>query len=312
MAAAPLKALLGWLVVVLVGVIAALVWVRPGSASVIEVPRDHPTISQALSAAADGATIRLDQGVYEESLLIDKPVTLESKRDGAAEVRGFAGAPTISVLNTSDVTIRLLTISGGEVGVLVRNSKDVTITENTISDNHMRGVRVVFGSARISENLIADTSGRGAKGIHIANATSWPESTISGNVVERSGAEGILTNLAHVTIEDNVVRDNDGGGIAISEMSVASVLGNTVTGNAETGILVLDMSTASVDDNDIEVAVGDGIRLEFHSEAQLYGNHILSESGCGIVVGGASFIAGGRNRLLGATQVCGQFPDLVR
>ncbi len=278
----------------------------------IEVPDDYPTITQALFAAADGATIRLGQGVYEESVVIDKPVTLESKRGEAAEVRGFSDTPTITVIDTSDVTIRLLTITGGEVGVLVRNSKDVTITQNTISDNHMRGVRVVFGSARITENLIANTSGSGAKGIHIANSLSWPESTVSGNVVERSGAEGILTNLAHVVIEDNVVRDNDGGGIAIREMSIASVLGNTVTGNAETGILVLDMSSANVSDNYIEVARGDGIRLEFHAEARLSGNQILSESGCGIVAGGASLIAGGGNRLLGATQICGPLADLVR
>ncbi len=279
----------------------------------ISVPDDHPTITQALSAASDGATIRLDGGVYKESLVIDRPVTLESRRGEVAVIRGFGERPTISVLDTADVTIRRLTITGGQVGVLVRNSEDVTITQNTISDNSMRGVRVVFGSARITENLIADTSGAGAKGIHIANALSWPESVVSGNVVERSSAEGILTNLAQVMIRDNEVRNNDGRGISISEMSVASVLGNKVTGNGETGILVLDMSSADVAGNEIEVALGDGVRLEFHAEARLTGNDILSESGCGIVVGGGSLIAGSGNQLLGETHVCGGLAaDLTR
>lgn len=295
-----------WPLVVLLGAVVAI-WLLPvGNSSVIEVPADYPTIAQALAAAADGATIRLSPGVYEESLLINRPVTLEGPGRETAQIRGNSDTPTISVMDTSDVTIRGLTITGGEFGVLVRNSKDITITGNTISDNHMRGVRVVFGSAHIIDNLIVDTSGTGAKGIHIANALSWPESTVSGNVIERSGAEGILTNLAQVMIENNVVRDNGGRGISINEMSIASVLDNTVTGNADTGILVLDMSSATVDGNEISVVGGDGIRLEFHAEARVSDNHILSENGCGIVVGGGSLIAGDGNRLVGATRVCGQ------
>lgn len=301
-----------WAPVILLAAIAGVWLTGTGSSAVINVPSDHPTISQALAAADEGATIRLAPGVYEEALLISRPVTLEGPRDGTAEIRGSRDGPVISVMDTSDVTIHRLNITGGEFGVLVRQSQDVAITGNTIRDNHMRGVRVVFGSAHITDNLIADTSGEGAKGVHIANALSWPESTVSNNVIERSGAEGILTNLAHVMIENNVVRDNQGRGISINEMSVASVVGNTVTGEGDTGILVLDMSSADVHNNDIEMAQGDGIRLEFHAEARLRNNSILSERGCGIISSVGSLASGDGNRLQGTTGSCGQPANLIR
>src|SRR5688500_3851928 len=67
---------------------------KPGSGTTGTVPyrvtsadgRRFETVSQALQAAGDGDRLTLDPGVYEEDLVLDRPVTIAAA-DGAAQVR---------------------------------------------------------------------------------------------------------------------------------------------------------------------------------------------------------------------------------
>ncbi|MDP8959532.1 MAG: right-handed parallel beta-helix repeat-containing protein, partial [Actinomycetota bacterium] len=265
---------------------------------VVEVPGDAPSIRRALAEAPIGAVIRLAAGRYPETLLVSRPVTIEGPPDGSAVIEGDAGAPVVTLVGTRDVTLRHLTISGGEVGVLVKGSDGIVISDNAITDNGLRGVWLVHGSAEIVRNVVRNTTSPYGKGIHVANAMSRPRSIIQGNLVEASGADGILTNFARTVIRGNNVRNNDGYGINVSEMSVADVTDNTVTGSGRPGIFVVDMSTALVEGNRV-AGESHGVHLEFHSQAWVTGNRIAATSGCPVVTGVGSVVLLRANRVAG-------------
>ncbi|MGH9053401.1 MAG: right-handed parallel beta-helix repeat-containing protein [Acidimicrobiia bacterium] len=294
----PLGRGLGGGVLVLAGLLAAGWWIvsRP---AVIEVPGDASTVGEALAAAPEGAVVRLAPGRYEESLVVQGPVTIEGPATGQATIVGRPGQPVITVTGTRDVTLQGLTITGGELGVLIEDSEGVLVADNLVTGNSLRGVKVVFGSARIVGNVVADTFSPYGKGIHVANAMSRSPSVVEGNLVEGSGSEGILTNLVRVVVEGNRVLDNGSDGIAVSEMSHARVLGNTVAGNGRAGIYVVDMSMADLERNLVEGNRSDGVRLEFHAQARLLGNEVVGNEGCPVATGTSSAVFQRDNRLDG-------------
>ena len=135
--------------------------------------------------------------------------------------------------------------------MLVRRSDGVVIADNFITQNRLRGVRVVYATAHILNNRITDTDSPYGKGIHIVNAMRWAASLIEGNIVERSGGEGIITNMTRVIIRDNIVRNNGLRGIVITEISMANMENNIVIENVDAGLYVVDMSMAEVEGNRI-------------------------------------------------------------
>jgi parallel beta-helix repeat protein len=285
------------LVGVLGAALVAVVWWVSERPPVIEVPGDARTVAEALASAPDGAIVRLAPGTYQVSLTVRRPVTIES--EGEAVLVGRPDEPVITVTGTRHVTLRRLTITGGEMGVLIEDSEGVLIADNLVTGNSLRGVKVDFGSARIVGNVVADTFSPYGKGIHVANAMSLPPSVVEGNLVEGSGSEGILSNLVRVTVKGNEVRANGSDGIAVSEMSHVRVLGNTVHGNGRAGIYVVDMSMADLERNLVGGNRSDGVRLEFHAQARLLGNQVVGNSGCPVATGTSSAVFQHDNRLEG-------------
>ena len=162
---------------------------------------------------------------------------------------------------------------------------NVRIFGNTLTGSELRGIRVIYASADIEGNTIDGMRSIYSKGIHVANNHSWPLSTIRGNTVRAGAGEGITTNMAHAVIEGNVVESNDSRGITVGEMSVADVVENDVMSNGRAGIWVVDMSHASISGNLIEgtrpmESTGDGIRIEYHSEAAVTDNDVARNHGC--------------------------------
>ena len=118
---------------------------------------------------------------------------------------------------------------------------------------------------------------------------------IIGNLVFGHTRSGIYTNMTGmIEVFDNVVTDNGHHGIAITEMSHADVFGNVVVDNALTGIQLLDMSIAHICDNIVadtrgsseapQIRQGNGIIVDYHSEATLSGNTIQGSAQHGISI----------------------------
>lgn len=237
---------------------------------VIEVPGDYPTLSAAILEAPDGATIALAPGRYVEQVVIDRPVSIVAE-PGSVELVGIPGAAVISISGTTGVTIQGLAIVGGDIGISVMQSADITIADNVITGSSHRGIDVVYGAATVTGNRIQPAPGPYVIGIRVANASSWPESVISDNVIDHAGGYGIAVNFATVTVDGNDVVGGEQAGIAINEMSNARVSGNAISEASRYGILVHDMSHAVVTENVISGS-DEPIKLTYHSTVELSEN----------------------------------------
>ena len=280
-------------------IVSALVLLTPISAAqglseVIQVPGDYASISAALAAAPDHSIIAIAAGSYREALTIERPVTLRAADSGEA-LLSANDAAVISIADTQDVTIEGLTVIGGEYGIFVTRSRDVVIADNLVAGSRLTGIKVRLGAAAIVDNTVIDARAPYGMGIHITNTTQWPASLVSRNIVIGNARSGIYTNMTGmITIEDNVVRDNGAHGIAVTEMSHADVWGNLVEENALSGIQLLDMSMATICDNIVsdtlgssaapQIRQGNGITVDFHSEAVVAGNTIAGSAQHGISV----------------------------
>mgnify|MGYP003972657033 CR=1 FL=1 len=114
---------------------------------------------------------------------------------------------------------------------------------------------------------------------------------------------------AMIYVEDNIVTANRQHGISITEMFHAFVSDNIVDRNVENGIYILDMSMASICDNEVRntavagvengVRYGNGILIDFHSEAEVYNNIVTDNTNYGIQTLFSSYIVASSNDIHG-------------
>ncbi len=274
----------------------------------IHVPTDYETIGAALENASDDAIIEVAEGTYRESLVIERPLSLRGKDGDAVLLSGSDDEPVIQIADTENVLIENLSISGGKFGIYVTRSQQVTIRDNIIIGSRLAGIKVRLAAADIRNNTIRDVNAPYGRGIHITNTTQWPASHIIGNTVSGNALSGIVTNMTGMTyIEANIVTGNQQHGISIDEMSHALVANNIVDRNAENGIYVFDMSMASICGNVVRNTVaeskgggnrfGNGILIDFHSEAEVHNNIVIDNSNHGIQMLLGSHIVASSNEL---------------
>ena len=269
----------------------------------IQVPGDYETIAEALASAPDGAVIEIAAGSYRESLIVERPVSLRPADDGEVLLTASDDVPVISIMDTQSVSIEGLTIVGGEYGIFITRSQDITIQDNLVSDSRLTGIKVRLGAADILDNTVINAQSPYGMGIHVTNTTQWPASRVAGNLVFGNARSGVYTNMTGmIEITDNVVTDNGQHGIAVTEMSHADVMGNILVDNATTGIQLLDMSMAHICDNTVSdtrsgnesptIRQGNGITVDYHSEATLSGNTIMgsAQNGISILFGSIVFL----------------------
>jgi len=138
-----------------------MVCAKPAYAAELEVGEDQPykTITSALNEANDGDTIRVHPGIYQETLVIDKTVTLESINPLEAVIQGDYVRHVI-LITSPKVTIKgfKITASGqdylkDDAGIFVKSADSTTIIDNLIED-------VLFGIYIDDSDytLIKDTS----------------------------------------------------------------------------------------------------------------------------------------------------------
>jgi parallel beta-helix repeat protein len=260
----------------------------------ISVPGDQATIQAAIDAAPAGALIRVGSGTFPGRLVIERPLSLVGAADGSTTITAGGSETVITIRGTHDVKLAQLVVSGGEYGVLVEESRAVQIVGSWIRDAGFVGIRVSRSSALIQGNEVHAGMGAYGMGVELANTMSRSPSTIRNNVVSGSTKEGIVLHNAEAMIERNIVRGNGFRGIAINEMSMATVTGNTIRDNGDAGIAVVDHSMAEIDGNEISgvrpAADGTavGIRSFYYAEVMLGRNRITADDAM-IAGGGGTF-----------------------
>ena len=253
---------------------------------------DSPMSSlRALLAAYDldpGDTVFVDSGQYDllGNIVLtaeDAGVTIQGPLGTGNEAvldRGNTGSGryVFELVNADDVTLRNLTIIGGQFGVYADSGSDsdgVTIANSEIRDNGLDGVSFQSDGDNLTivGNLIHDNStGISASGNGL---------TIQGNTISGHNNTGISAFAGGATVVASIVSDNiifgNSRGMTISGSSQAvptQVRGNEVYGNSQTGIVAGGF--VQVTDNTVYDNVGSATGISLAGNALAAENRVHS------------------------------------
>jgi hypothetical protein len=215
-------------------------------------------------------TVTLSAGVHAGPLVIDSAQTLVG-RPGAVVEGGI-------VIRADDVTIRDVTVIGGENGIDVDESHRVRLERVHVLNATMDGIHVRRSQVAISDCTVAVAGRDYTQGIDISFSMDRHMSSIEGCEIS-GGAEGIVTHSSMVMVEGNRVHGTSLRGITMTEMSMGEIHGNHVSNGLGVGIFCGDRSECEVarnlvsgtrwDGRDDYSRVGVGIESDFDSVATL-------------------------------------------
>jgi hypothetical protein len=240
-------------------------------------------------------TLHLSRGVHQGPLVIDR----------AEDVVGEPGAVVRGgiVIRASHVTVRHVTVVGGQNGIDIDGARHVTLSDVRVSGYQLDGIHVRRSTVMIMDCSVSAGRGPYTQGIDLSY-TGSPDQMSMVEDCEVSGTrEGIATHYASASLVKNRVSDTSLRGIAMTEMSMGDVTENVVTDAVGVGILCGDHSMCDVrrnvvaglraDPSGIRSQRGIGIYVQFYAEADLDGNRVAATPG-GVVADPQSIITGDR------------------
>jgi nitrous oxidase accessory protein NosD len=267
------------------------------AAHIVGMPGSFATIQAAVNAASPGNTVRVDPGVYHESVVINKQLT----------VQGGGFFPTVvdgALVATNDRTTSF-TISADDVtlaGFTIQNNNDL---------NH--GAGIVISPGVSGTKILGNNINNNVTGLYLANDDATDPAIIRGNVFAfnnnsgQNNGRGIYTDggvsgglLTNVVIDQNVFVGNVGDGTsgnpeAAVDLHAAtagkqfdvSITNNVMVGNGKAVYMINAMGinicgnliTGCTDSS--SAAVRDEGNV---SNATITGNSFLFNSGSGIMI----------------------------
>jgi hypothetical protein len=241
-------------------------------------------VGVALTGAAATAyaglrpVVHLRAGVHEGPLVITRREILVG--DPGAIVRGGL------VIRANDVTVKNVTVVGGENGITVDSVRGTVLDGVSVSGAKLDGIHVRLAGIVI-KNCTVDMHGNPlGQGIDISYNMDLGMSMVEGCTVV-GGMEGITTHSSMTDIVHDRVSGTEMRGISVDEMSMGTVMDSEVSGALGIGIYCNDRSTCMIEHNTVvgtrpDIASGNptrrgfGVLASFQSQADLRGNQLTS------------------------------------
>jgi hypothetical protein len=205
-------------------------------------------------------TVRL-HGVVEGPLVLDHAQTLVG-----GVVRGGI------VITADDVTVRDVTVVGGDNPIEVREAHDVWLDRVHVSGAREDGINARQSEVRVTDCVV--DAPPGTQGIDLSFAMDDGMSSVEGCVVH-GGDVGITMHALMGDIEDNVVLSAAWHGIELTEMSMGHVRRNEVMRAGDASIYCGDHSVCHVEDNRVVAGRGPAVLVFYHAGAHLDGNTVV-------------------------------------
>ena len=221
-------------------------------------------------------TVHLAAGVHQGPLVIDRPERLVG--DTGAVVRGGI------VIRSDDVTVRNVTVLGGDDGIDVTGADRVVLDGVTISGARLDGIHVRDSSVTIRDCAVDSLGNRWAQGIDISFSMARSPSMVEGCSIV-GGREGIVVHTTHAMLRRNRVSRTSSYGISLTEMAMGGIASNDVRGAQGVAIYCGDNSECEIDDNVVTGTEpgadwnGYGILVHYNSHATVRGNRLVSSPG---------------------------------
>ena len=243
------------------------------------VPVDFGTIQEAISSSevSSGDTIYVYTGIYYESVVVNKMLTLvgESRSDTIIDGSHLGNMSALVRITTDNVHMSGFTVRNAEVGagICVEDSQYCEIHETIVCFTGDRGIFFQGGGYnKAYDNIVHNSSAYG--GIEAI----WSDSNTVNNNIVYFNQWGIATNHgSYNLICNNTVYSNRGTGIHIDWPSTGNIVyNNNVTSNTNAGIAIINQANRTViSDNKISESCY-GIRFEGSPGNTISGNHIMN------------------------------------
>jgi len=242
------------------------------------------SIQAAIDAAEPGDTVLVEEGAYEENLLVDKDLALKGVGASKVKIDGQKeGYPVLHIGPSEvEVTVKDLTLQGAEGdsckkyekglcpdGVVAVGDSELRIEKVVISGNEGNGIGH-YGSARVTveNSRISENEGNGIGLYNSARVTvdkteitgnKWAavmlggstQATVENIKVSGNGGGIWLSDSVRATVRNSKI-EKSGGGFTLWGSAQATIENNKISGNKGTGILLSDSSRATVDNNEIK------------------------------------------------------------
>ena len=182
----------------------------------IVVPDDYGSIQEAIDNAAEGDTVYVRKGTYNETVEIDRSMSLIGEDSETTIMVGFrldyGNPPPVINIKAPKVNISGFTITGsGNAGIWIE-IRDINIEKSgfNITRNNIMNNGLAIRTYDVSNCIISDNNiNRNGDGIHFVGS----DSTISRNNISGNGTgEGIEVDFSqNVTISENQISGNKDG-----------------------------------------------------------------------------------------------------
>jgi hypothetical protein len=216
-------------------------------------------------------------GIVEGPLLITHAQSLEG-----GIVRGGV------VIRSDHVTLKNVTIIGGEYGVDIEHAQHVRLDRVRLTGFELDAIRALDAGLMVHRCSVSEPASPLANGVLISYSMGRPMSMIEKCQIV-GVREGITTHSSMVDVIDNHVVGTTLHGISLSEMSMDTARGNHVEGARGIGILCMDHSVCEIEHNTVAGALVDGdqdpsrqgiaIESYFYAEANVHHNTVIASPG---------------------------------
>jgi parallel beta-helix repeat protein len=213
----------------------------PPQTTTISVPRDYPTIQDAINAASEGSIVQVERGIYDP-VIINKSLSIIGESVDNTIIDG-KGTGAVIRITADNVYIRNFKIQNGNIGVNISDSKRNVVMSNVITNNDC--------------------------GVFLSNCT---ESTIVGNVI-RDNNYGISLDTSNGnTITRNTASRNLYG-IDLRYCQNNTVDCNDLASNANDGLRLYHCDRNFVKRNIMRLNGGNGVYLQHSFDNVIFHNN---------------------------------------
>jgi len=269
------------------------------------VVRSEESVQEAIDRAAAGTVIVLSAGVYRESLVVDKSLTLRGSDSLGVAIVGLEQGSVIRILG-DDTVVRLesLTVRGGVGfaghGIEAEDSASVTLSQVRTCDNSWCGVWAKDKSHVLLQDSESSSNGTfGLYGQDFATLTlersrvtdnnthglfilHYAEVLVRDSTVSENWSGLWMWDGSRVAVENSAVCDNIDVGISVWNAGLLRLRGATVAGNGSTGIWLAESSRGILNDSSIAENGSDGILLQEDAVAEISDCIVIANGEAGI------------------------------
>jgi hypothetical protein len=191
-------------------------------------------------------------------------------------------------IRANHVTIKHVTVVGGEYGIDIEHAQHVMIDHVRLIDFTYDGIRALDAGVMVHACSVSAPRSGLTTGVLISYSMGRPMSMIDGCTIVGT-REGISTHSSMVDVTNNHVVGTSERGISLAEMSMDSASHNTVEGAKGIGIVCMDHSVCDIHHNTIAGAQVDGadnpsrggvaIESYFYAQARVAHNTVIASPG---------------------------------